>query len=69
MNDRSGNGKPALGASAGGAEDANGTDGLPCGVYPAQYAVAALYTNARDRGLTALRVLTRSVFSVVFSKV
>ena len=40
------------------------TDGLPCGVYPAQYAVAALYTNARDRGLTALRVLTRSVFGV-----
>ena len=32
--------------------------GLPCGTYVAQFALTALYANAADRGLSALRVLT-----------
>ncbi len=31
--------------------------GLPCGTYPAQFALEALYRNSSDRGLSALRVL------------
>ena len=33
-------------------------DGLPCGVYPSQFALAALYSNRTDRGHAALQVLT-----------
>jgi alpha-L-rhamnosidase len=37
--------------------------GLPCGTWPAQYALMALYDNAADRGLSALRVLTSSALN------
>ena len=37
--------------------------GLPCGTWPAQYALIAMYDNAADRGLSALRVLTSSALN------
>ena len=32
--------------------------GMPCGPYPAQFAVIALYANERDAGCAALELLT-----------
>ena len=37
--------------------------GLPCGTYVSQFALTALYANAADRGLAALRVLTSSALN------
>ena len=33
-------------------------DGMPCGVYPAQFVLTALYQNLADKGAAALAVLT-----------
>ena len=35
--------------------------GMPCGVYPSQFAVQALYANLKDGGLAALKVMTSDV--------